>query len=312
VTWNSGISKDQNRYIVAAQRNDKPTKFFWIDVKAKKGGLWFSQYPYLGKVKLGQTGAFSFKASDGMEIGGYLTMPVNAGDKKPKLIVHPHGGPRGRDYQYFNPWVQFMVNRGYAVLQVNFRGSTGFGSAYERAGYQQWGKAMQQDIYDAVKWVKAQDIVNTNESCLVGASYGGYVAMTAAFQKPDMFDCIVSIAGIPDLSLMVAEDYKWQSNHSWVEEQIGDPNDPKVAKEFFKLSAINNIDKIKAPILLIHGTYDTQVRVKQSKNFYNKARRRKMDVEYIEMDYGTHYLDGDDNRKAAFKAIDDFLAKHLK
>lgn len=312
VTWAVDASADQNRIIVATQRNDMPTTYYWLDIKAKKGGPWFGEYPDLAQTPMSTSLPYSFKASDGMELHGYLTLPAGQGNKKPKLVVMPHGGPFGvRDYQYFDPWVQFIANRGYAVLQLNFRGSGGYGNNYEVAGYRQWGDRMQQDLYDAVEWVGQQDLVDTSQSCVVGLSYGGYASLTAAFQKPDMFKCFVSIAGIPDLLELADNDYKNDYLRNWVTATIGDPKNDKVRARLANASASNNLDKIKGPILLIHGTYDTRVPYSYSSNFYSKAKKMKLDVQYIELEYGTHYLDEDGNRKAAFKAIDTFLQKHL-
>lgn len=312
ITWNAGESRDGNRVMVAAQRNNMPTTYFWLEVPTKKGGMWFSQYPYLGKTPLASTVPISFNASDEMELHGYLTMPVvKEGKGKPKLVIMPHGGPQSRDYQYFDPYVQFLANRGYAVLQVNFRGSEGFGSNYEVAGYKQWGKRMQKDIYDAFDWIKAQNVVDHENSCIVGASYGGFVALTASFQKPETFDCFVSIAGIGDLYGMVKSDAQNRRLRNWVYRTIGNPDKPQEAADLKAVSAINHLDKIKKPILLIHGTHDTRVKFKQSADFYEAAKSKRLDVEYIQLENGTHFLDEDTNRKAAFKAIDEFLSKHL-
>lgn len=311
ITWNEAVSADQNRVMVAAQRNDTPTTYFWLDIAAKKGGMWFSEYPYLAQTKMSTVLPYSFKASDGMELHGYLTLPAGQGDKKPKLVVLPHGGPQSRDYQYFDPWVQFLANRGYAVLQVNFRGSEGYGNRYEIAGYRQWGERMQQDVYDAIDWVGEQNLVDAKQSCVVGASYGGYVALTASFQRPNQFKCFVSIAGIPDLLQLAEDDYKNRFLQDFVYSTIGDPKDDRTREKFKSVSAMHNIDKIKKPILLMHGTHDTRVPYKYSAEFYDAAKKKKLDVQYIELKYGTHFLDEDGNRKAAFKALDAFLSKHL-
>jgi dipeptidyl aminopeptidase/acylaminoacyl peptidase len=307
------MSKDKKKILVAAQRDNSPPKFFWLDLAKKSGGFWISQYPNLEGKPLASVQSFEFEASDGMSLNGYLTLPTSATDKseRPPLIIHPHGGPQSRDYQYFSPFVQYFASKGYAVLQVNFRGSTGFNNAYQTAGYQQWGKRMQDDIYEAIDWLAETDLVDTKNSCIVGASYGGYVALTAAFQRPEQFKCIASIAGIGDLLELANDEYKYEGKRPFIDKTIGNPTDNEVIADLKSTSAINYLNKIKAPILLIHGKHDTQVRFSQSEDFYDAAKSANVDIDFVEFANGTHYLDENENRLEAFKAVGEFLEKHL-
>lgn len=305
------ISKDRKRMIVRATRDDTPPKYFWLDLDTGKGGIWFSQYPYLEKQVLASKQPIEFEASDGLKITGYLTLPPGVDSKKARTIVFPHGGPRARDYKDFDPYVQFFANRGYAVLQVNFRGSTGFGNSFELAGYREWGQAMQQDVYDAIDWLTEQDVVNTEHMCAVGISYGGYVALTAAFQRPEQFDCIVSMAGVSDLAELTSTESRFSRDKTVITKLIGDPTDDADETRMEQVSPLNNLRAIKRPILLIHGTFDTQVHVKQSQKFYKMAERAGIDVEYVELERGTHYFDENVNRQAVFEALDQFLETHL-
>ncbi len=309
-TFIASRSKDRKRMIVQALRDDSPPKYFWLDLAKGAGGFWFSQYPYLEKQQLAKVQPFEYEARDGMPLNGYLTMPVDA-KKKPPLVVFPHGGPAARDYQYFDEFVQFFANRGYAVLQMNFRGSEGFNNLYETAGYREWGQAMQTDIYDAVEWLEEQGTVNTDKACMVGASYGGYAALVAAFQQPERFKCIVSISGIADLTEHAVTTARSGWYEPFVIKTIGDPGDGEDRKMLDEASATNKLALIKRPILMIHGTHDTQVRVSQARDFYKKAKRAGVKVKYIELEYGTHYFDENQNRLQVFKALDDFLGKHL-
>ena len=304
-------SSDRNRMVVWAVKDNSPPKYFWLDLGSKAGGFWYSKYPYLEQKPLANVEPFEFDASDGMRLNGYLTLPVNRGDAPAPLIVHPHGGPHARDYQYFDPWVQFMANRGYAVLQVNFRGSEGFNNNYEVSGYREWGQKMQQDVYDAIDFVAERPEVDGERACVVGASYGGYVALVAAFQRPTQFRCIVSIAGIGDLREHAAMSSRSGSYSAYITETIGDPTDSDDKRMLDNVSAVNHLAKIKSPMLLIHGTHDTQVRVSQSRDFHRKADKAGLDVEYLELEFGTHYFDEWENRIAVFQAIDSFLEKHL-
>ncbi|MGB5410888.1 MAG: alpha/beta fold hydrolase, partial [Woeseiaceae bacterium] len=298
-TFIASRSKDRKRMIVQALRDDSPPKYFWLDLAKGAGGFWFSQYPYLEKQQLAKVQPFEYEARDGMPLNGYLTMPVDA-KKKPPLVVFPHGGPAARDYQYFDEFVQFFANRGYAVLQMNFRGSEGFNNLYETAGYREWGQAMQTDIYDAVEWLEEQGTVNTDKACMVGASYGGYAALVAAFQQPERFKCIVSISGIADLTEHAVTTARSGWYEPFVVKTIGDPGDGEDRKMLDEASATNKLALIKRPILLIHGTHDTQVRVSQARDFYKKAKRAGVKVKYIELQYGTHYFDENQNRLQVF------------
>lgn len=308
----ASLDKSRKKILVSAQTNVSPTKYFWLDLEKKTGGVWYSQYPYLEGKALPATQKYVFTTSDGMELNGYITTPTGVEKGKAPLIVFPHGGPFGvRDYQYFDPYVQYMASLGYAVMQVNFRGSGGFGSSYQTKGYRQWGKRMQQDVYEAVDYIASQGLADTKNSCMVGASYGGYVALTASFQKPNDYKCIVAIAGIADLTDLAEDDYKYPTLRSFITKTVGNPRDKEQKAEMDSVSALYNLDKIKAPILLIHGTYDTQVNFSQSDEFYEEASDADIDVEYVKIKHGTHYFDDGDNRQLMFKELGEFLLEHL-
>ncbi len=307
--------KSKQKMLVLAYKNNSPTKYFWFDFSNKSGGFWFSQYPYLEGQKLGATMPFSYQAKDGMQLHGYLTMPPSSiADKKPPLVVMPHGGPFGpRDDQVFNYMVQFVANMGYAVLQPNFRGSGGYGKLYQTSGYKQFGEKMQTDVYDAIDWLEQQGNVDVSNACIMGWSYGGYVALTAAYQKPKQYQCIISVAGMSDVYKVADEGTKVRSSLSeFYKGSYGDTAIKAEAEQLKQASAINYVEKIRSPILLIHGINDTQVHYGQSVDFYEKAKDAGVDVDYIEFKSGTHYLDENNNRLEAFKAIEQFLSKHLK
>ncbi|MGO3422029.1 MAG: alpha/beta hydrolase family protein [Pseudoalteromonas distincta] len=297
-------SKDRTRILVNVISDSVSPTYYYFDLNTKKGGAWLSKFPYLARNKFVPVQNYSFKASDGAEISGYFTKPE--GIKTPPLIVMPHGGPHSRDYKYFNRELQYLVSLGYAVLQVNFRGSEGFGSAFETDGYYQWGKRMQQDVYDAMDWATRTGLTSKNNACIYGASYGGYVALTAAWQEPERFKCIISISGISDLKGLV-EDEERQDAYLG---NIVDMTDSKAVDALSEVSAINMINRIKAPILLIHGTKDTRVDYRQSKYFYDKAKRN-LDIKYVEIDDGTHFFDDPESLKVQYKEVTEFLKKHL-
>ncbi|MDU0112756.1 prolyl oligopeptidase family serine peptidase [Psychrosphaera aquimarina] len=296
--------KAANKYIIYGVSDDKPGQFFLFDREKKKISKWFGQYPSLSKEKLSPVKPIEFKAQDGMTLYGYLTMPE--GVENPPLILHPHGGPYGvRDTQYFDPFVQLFASRGYAVLQVNYRGSGGFGNEYLASGYSQWGKKMQSDLVDAMNWIKAKDIVDTKNSCIVGASYGGYAALTAGYQTPDLFNCIVSIAGISDMDDQVVQ-WKYFGYQSYIDNAVnGEENDLDL------ISPVHYADKFKAPVLLIHGKVDMSVNYRQSEGMFKALKKAKKDVEFKLFDYGTHYLNDATNRKEAMGLMIEFIDEHI-
>lgn len=304
-------SRDGKRLIVAGVRDDAATRYFWLDLNSKQGGAWFSEYPHLKDVAMSKVTPFEFAARDGTQLSGYITLPTTAEGEMAPLVVLPHGGPQSRDYQYFDPYVQFLASRGFAVLQVNFRGSSGFNSEFEASGYREWGQAMQLDVYDAIDWAQQQNLVDTDRACIVGFSYGGYVALTAAHQRPKQFACIVSVSGVSNLVDTVGSHMRDETARMIVRKGIGDSRDAEQKQMLVDNSPVFYVDKMSAPILLVHGDHDTQVRVRQSREFHSAAITAGVDIEYVEMDGGTHYFDENSNRLTLFRTLDRFLKENL-
>jgi dipeptidyl aminopeptidase/acylaminoacyl peptidase len=302
-------SEDKNRLIVSVTNTDSPLKFFLVDLSTKKVSFWLSQYAQLEKKPLPGKQKFTYEARDGYELVGYLT-PGIKGAKSP-LVVLPHGGPRSRDTMHFDIFAQLLARRGYAVLQMNFRGSEGYGNGHEVDGYKQWGKLMQTDVYDAIAWVKNNKWADTSNKCIVGWSYGGYVALTAGFQQPKEFKCIVSVAGLSDLPTMVEGQNFWSGSSISSSETIGDITIESELQDLRNNSALIQVDKFATPVLLLHGENDQTVKLAQSEDLYKALKKSKNKVELIELDSDTHDLDNPKNRIIAFEAIDKFLEKYL-
>jgi dipeptidyl aminopeptidase/acylaminoacyl peptidase len=246
---------------------------------------------------------------EGKPMRGYLTLPKDQRKASP-LIVFPHGGPHARDDMSFDPFVQFFAAQGYAVLQVNFRGSTGYGNQFHHQGYKQWGMKMQDDLMDAVAQVRKNPAIDASKSCVVGASYGGFAALVASFQQPEQFNCFISISGISDLPAMLERDSRLSEQlELYMKNAVGDYKTE--ADRLKTVSAIYNTDKIQRPLLLIHGVKDTRVYFKQSLDLYNALKSKNKTVEYLELENGTHYFDEEADRKKAFAAMELFLSKHL-
>jgi len=295
----------QNRYIISTVSDNKSPVFYLYDKAAKKISPWYGQYPALSKVKLANVTPFEYKARDGMKLNGYVTLPH--GVKNPPLVVFPHGGPYGiRDFQYFDPFVQLFASRGYAVLQINYRGSGGFGNNYLTSGYGQWGKSMQTDIIDAVSWVQQQKLADTNNACIVGASYGGYAALAAAYQTPKQFKCIVSIAGVADMDSQVRH-WRRRGHKSFIRNAVN-----KADINLSPISPAFHAEKFEAPVLLIHGKVDTRVSYRQSTKMHDALKKAGKKVELKLFKFGTHHLNDAANRKQAMSLMVNFLDDHLK
>jgi dipeptidyl aminopeptidase/acylaminoacyl peptidase len=181
---------------VAVDGPQMPRSYFFLDRTTHKARFIASTYPKLNKDQLGKTKPFPYKARDGLDIPSYLTLPPGKTPKMLPVVILPHGGPRARDEMAFDWQAQFLANRGYAVMQPNFRGSSGYGRRFEEAGYGQWGLKMQDDITDGVRKLIADGIADPKRICIVGGSYGGYAALAGAAFTPDLYACAVSWAGI--------------------------------------------------------------------------------------------------------------------
>jgi len=295
--------KNKQRFIIYAISDKSPGKYYLYDKKTNKLNFWYAQYPKLERSKLATVTPFNFKARDGMDLHGYLTLPNDV--KNPPVVLFPHGGPFARDSQYFDPYVQMFASKGYAVLQVNYRGSEGYGNKYTTAGYHQWGKKMQTDLIDALAWLKESKQADTNNACIVGASYGGYAALAAGYQTPNTFKCIASIAGTANMQTTLSDWKRWGFNN-YVKNAVTDDE-----QELKKLSPVYHAKEFKAPVLLIHGKADTIVSYYQSEDMYDALTKAKKDVDIKFYKYGTHNLNDAVNRKDAMELIASFLEKHL-
>ncbi len=252
----------------------------------------------------------AFKAADGLELRGYLTLPRGRDPKRLPLVVLPHGGPASQDHPGFDWWAQAIASRGYAVLQVQYRGSTGDGWSHLSAGFGQWGREMQTDLSDGVRYLAAEGVADPKRVCIVGASYGGYAALAGATLDRGVYRCAVSVAGISDPRRMV----KWDSRDGdsfssryWLRylgvESAGDPR-------LDEISPLRHVDKVTIPILLIHGKDDTVVDFSQSQLMYDALKRAGKDVQLVTLPHEDHWLLTGATRLQMLQATMDFLEKN--
>ncbi len=259
-------------------------------------------YPELDDADVVDLEPVYYTTRDDLEIPAYLARPRGPGPFPTVLL--PHGGPYARDSAEFDAWSQYLVNHGIAVLKPNYRGSVGYGEAYMQAGYQQWGLKMQEDLMDGLDWLVAEGIADPARVCVVGASYGGYTALVAAYKYTDKINCAVSLAGISDLEETVERLYNFD---------LAERNRERIqsGRELRANSPIRQVDSIDVPLLLLHGKRDTVVRVKQSRMFAAALERAGKPFRYVEQDNGDHFLSVTSQRKEFFVEMRDFLTEHL-
>ncbi len=256
----------------------------------------------------------SYLARDGLQLSGYLTAPAGSDPQgKLPLVLMPHGGPEARDSLEYTTWVQYLVSRGYAVFQPNFRGSDGFGRKFAESGYGEWGRKMQDDLTDAVKALANLGSVDAARVCIVGASYGGYAALAGAALTPDLYKCSVAIAGVSDLDDFIGwRKRNWGSDSEgytyWLK-AIGDPD--KDEKRLQEVSPLVQAARIKIPVLLIHGDDDFVVPIAQSKAMKKALDKVGHKTELITLKDEGHSYWSADSEILAMNAIDNFLWQHL-
>ncbi len=304
-TYNSivSFSRDEQSYIVYSESDVMPGGYYIGNRKDGSLYFMFDQYPGIQPDTLVPHRLITYKARDGMEIQGYLSLPNGKGPFP--TIIHPHGGPGARDYDGFDYWTSYFTSKGYAVLRPNFRGSSGYGYSFAQSRIQSWGLQMQDDITDAAHWMVEQGYSEENNMCIVGASYGGYAALMATVKTPDLFNCAVSFAGVSSLKHLVQHSRRFL-NTEFVQHQIGDESrDLKARSPYY------NVEGIKTPILLIHGEEDRVVRVRQSRIMEDELDDEDKVFTYVELESGDHYLSIQRNRHRMFAEMDAFLEKYL-
>lgn len=289
--------------------------YYLIDFTAHRADIVAEEYPALNGVALGDVKEITYKARDGTAIPAYLTTPADKPKTPIPLVVLPHGGPQARDYFDFNWLVQFLASRGYAVLQPQFRGSTGFGDAFREAGYRQWGGLMQDDVTDGVRAMIDEGVADSHRICIVGISYGGYAALAGAAFTPDLYVCAASISGVSDLPALMRERVPWWGGLEGVQStalsewklRIGELNDPNLASK----SPINSVNSIKAPILIIYGTGDGIVPNAQSEQMAHALKAAGKNVVVATLPGEDHWLSRTDTRTQMLTELDRFLREHL-
>ncbi|HET8722690.1 MAG TPA: S9 family peptidase [Anaeromyxobacteraceae bacterium] len=273
-------SRDDKTWLVAFTEDRGPVRYYTWDRTAKKGTFMFVQQPKLEGLPLAQMSAVSFPARDGLTLNGYLTLPVGVRQANLPLVLFVHGGPWARDTWGYNPYAQWLANRGYAVMQVNFRGSTGYGKKFLNAGNKQWGKAMHTDLLDAVDWTVKKGWVDPTRVAVMGGSYGGYATLAGLAFTPDAFKCGVDIVGPSNLfTLLQSIPPYWAPLISQFHQRMGDPKTDEALLR--AASPLFSADRIKAPLLIGQGANDPRVKQAESEQIVAAMEAKGLPVTYV-------------------------------
>ncbi|GGD17605.1 peptidase S9 [Aquisalinus flavus] len=308
----TSLNLSENHAVVFVDDVTDPGQYYLYDIENRKLTGLPVQYPDLENVTHGQIFSASYKARDGLDIPAYVTLPPGLSSLEEArglpFVLMPHGGPTARDFVGFDYWAQFLASRGYGVLQMNFRGSAGYGVEFRKAGDREWGQAMQDDITDGAGWLVEQGYADTGRLAIVGGSYGGYAALMGAAKTPDLYQCAVSFAGVSDLP-EILRDARNYVNGKYYTRHIGNLYGDR--STLWDNSPQSRVDDITVPILLIHGDDDRSVKVDQSRNMEKRLSRAGKAVRYVEFEGGDHYLSNYRDRLTFLQETEDFLGECL-
>jgi len=309
---NAMLSWDKGKTIIMVWTGDSndPGRYYLFRPEEGVLNRYFVPYPDLRPIDLAKSQYITYTARDGTAIPAYLTLPKGRDAKGLPLVILPHGGPFGvRDELGFDTEVQFLVNRGYAVLQPNFRGSGGYGKAFSDKGYGQWGRTMQDDLDDGMDWLAKQGTIDPKRVCLVGSSYGGYAALWGAIRNPERYRCAASFAGVTDLrkqldyqlDFFIAKKYQ----KDWRDKVRG------VAEfDLTSVSPVQQAARLQVPVLIAHGEDDTNVPYKQGKWMAEALKKAGKSFEFYSYADEGHGFDKPENLQSWLDRLEAFLAKH--
>jgi dipeptidyl aminopeptidase/acylaminoacyl peptidase len=300
-----GSTLDDQVLLIRSVSDIDEDTFVLLDRAARKVTQVGASYPDRDPATLAPMRSISYPARDGTRIPGYLSVPRGAPPTHLPLIVMPHGGPIARDSWGYFFLREYLVSRGYAVLQMNFRGSNGYGGDWFFAAHQDWGGLTYDDVVDGARWAIQQGITDPQRVCIVGWSFGGYVALLGAQRNPELFHCAVDIAGVSDLSLLISEGYNWINSES-VKKQIG-VNAEKLKRDSPHLHA----EEFKVPLLILHGKMDAQVPFEQSEVMDKALTRAHVAHRFAVVPEADHQFSQVKDRATLLKETEGFLAEHL-
>ncbi|MGH8251650.1 MAG: S9 family peptidase [Steroidobacteraceae bacterium] len=303
---------DEQLWQVGANADVEPGEAYLFDRRTKKLTLQYRLFEAIPRGSLASTMPIRYPSSDGLEIPAYLTLPKGVGAKNLPLLVMPHGGPWWRDEWTYRGFTQFLANRGFAVLQPNFRGSTGYGKKFLDAGNKEWGDTMQDDVTWGVKHLVRQGVADQKRVAIFGASYGGYATLAGVTFTPDVYAAAASFVGPSNLiTLLNTIPPYWEPIRKLFHERMGDPSTPEGRAQLDRQSPLHSAHRIKTPLLVIQGANDPRVKQSESDQIVVALRDRGFPVEYLIATDEGHGFARPVNNMATFAALEKFLAKHI-
>lgn len=305
-----GISDDGRYILVAAYSDVDPGTYYLFDRQTGQAKFLLAAMDWIDPAQMSPMTPIALTARDGTKLHGYITIPKGSDGKNLPLILHPHGGPHGpRDEWGFNPEVQFLANRGYAVLQLNFRGSGGYGNAFEKLGYRNWGTTMIDDMTDAVRWAVDQGIADKSRICSYGASYGGYAALQTVVREPDLYQCTIGYVGVYSLPLMFKDGDipESESGRNFLNQVM-----PETVAQQQAQSPAFNVDRIRIPVMLVQGAKDQRVPISHYRLLKDRLTDagRPPEITIVEDKEGHGFYDFQ-NQVDLYTAMEGFLDKHI-
>ncbi len=303
-------NKEETKFMVRTYSDRSLGAYFFYDNNTNELKKIADVSPWIDETEMSAMKPVSYLSRDGLTIHGYLTLPHGQEHKNLSVIVNPHGGPWVRDHWGFNPEVQLLANAGYAILQMNYRGSTGYGRKFWECSFKQWGKTMQDDITDGVQWLIKEGIANPNKVAIYGGSYGGYATLAGVTFTPELYACAIDYVGVSNLfTFMNTIPPYWKPYLDMMYEMVGNPEKDKEQME--SASPVFHIDKIKAPLFVIQGANDPRVNIDESDQIVKALRGRGIEVLYMVKYNEGHGFHNEENRFEVYKAMLGFLGKYL-
>ncbi len=303
-------NKNEDKFLVRTISDRSLGASYFYDATKKEISKIADRAPWLDENEMCEMKPIVYKAKDGLTIHGYLTLPKGIEAKNLPVVINPHGGPWARDEWGWNAEVQFLANRGYAVLQMNFRGSTGYGRKFWEASFKQWGLIMQQDITDGVEYLVKEGIADPKRVAIYGASYGGYATLAGITSTPELYACAVDYVGVSNLfTFMQTIPPYWKPFLNMMYEMVGDPK--KDSTLMHDASPVYFVDKIKCPLFIAQGANDPRVNKAESDQVVEALKKRGVQVEYMVKDDEGHGFGNEENQFDFYGAMEKFLAKHL-
>jgi len=309
----TGINKEENILIVRTYSDKSLGAYYIYSTEENSLEKIVEVSPWIDENEMSNQLPIQYSSRDGLNINGYLTLPKGYTIENAKnlpVVINPHGGPWARDGWGFNPEIQFLANRGYAVLQMNFRGSTGYGRKFWEASFKKWGREMQDDITDGTKWLIEKGIADSNKIAIYGGSYGGYATLMGLVKEPELYAAGVDYVGVSNMfTFMKTIPPYWEPMLEMMYEMVGDLEKDSVMLR--EVSPVFHVDKIKAPLFIAQGRNDPRVNVDESDQMVEAMKNRGINVEYLVKDDEGHGFRNEENRFEFYRAMESFLNKQL-